>query len=246
MSMTYDLGHGLLATMGPNVHPQAGARMLLLSSGTARQPTDPGYSAPSGFDKGYTCNAPTGFPKESPACPGIVTGQPHDGVALEVTLRVPSNVLGFSFNSNFYTFEWPDYVCSTYNDFALALLSPIPMGQTDGNIMFDALGNPVSVNAAFLQACGCASGPPCTAGGRAFTCALGDAALIGTGFGKDTAMEDHGSSYWLETKAPVTPNSTITIRFTVYDSGDGILDSSVLFDNWTWLPQSTVVGTMPH
>jgi hypothetical protein len=83
------------------------------------------------------------------------------------------------------------------------------------------------------------------AGGRNYACALGDSQLVGTGFGKDTEMVDHASTYWLKTTAPVTPNSTITIRFTVYDSGDGILDSSVLFDNWTWIPSPTVISTGP-
>jgi hypothetical protein len=188
-----------------------------------------------------------GFPKESPACPGVITGQPHDGVALQITLRVPSNVRGFSFDSNFYTYEWPQYVCSAYNDFALALLTPFPMGQSDGNILYDSMGNPLSVNAAFVSACGCTGGPPCTAGMKTFTCPLGDGALLGTGFGKDSdPTGDHASTYWLETKAPVQPNNTITIVFTVYDSGDGILDSSVLFDNWQWIASPTVVGTMPH
>ena len=45
---------------------QAGKKMLALSSGTARQPTDPGYQDVSGFDKGYTSASPQGFPKESP------------------------------------------------------------------------------------------------------------------------------------------------------------------------------------
>jgi len=210
-----------------------------LSSGTARQPNDAGYKSPSGFSKGYSSNHPQGFPKESPACPNVTTGTPYDGAGLEVQIRVPSNAQGFSFDFNFYTYEWPGYICSKYNDFFVALLSPIPMGQSDGNISFDSQGNPVSVNNAFLSACGCSNGPPCTAGGKSFSCPLGTQPMVGTGF------ESHASTGWLATKAPVTPGSVITIRWGVYDSGDGILDSTTLIDNWKWLADGGTVGTAP-
>jgi hypothetical protein len=244
----YHLGHGLLSTFGPNVHVQDGVRMLGLSSGTARQPTDPGYQDVSGFDKGYTCGSPMGFPKESPACPGVITGQPHDGAGVELQIRVPTNATGFTFDFFFVTYEWPDWVCSMYNDFFVAILSPIPMGQTDGNISFDTLGNPVSVNNAFLQVCGCQGmGPPCIAGGKTFTCSLGDSQLVGTGFGQDTAGQDHGSTGWLTTKAPVKGGEIITMRWAVYDSGDGVLDTSTLVDNFQWIANggTVTVGTDP-
>ena len=86
--------------------------MLALSTGTARRPTDPGYIAVSGFNKGITDAFPAGFPKAIPACPGVKTGTPHDGVGLEVSLRAPSNAHGFSFDFNFYTYEWPGWLCT--------------------------------------------------------------------------------------------------------------------------------------
>jgi hypothetical protein len=184
-----------------------------------------------------------GFPKESPACPGVVTGQPHDGVALEVELVAPTNAKGFSFTFNYFTYEWPDYICSQFNDFFVALLYPVPMGQADGNISFDSKGNPVSVNNAFLTVCG----PPGVYGGKAFSCAQGDAALLGTGFGKDAALaQDHGSTYWLETQAPVGQHETFTLRWAVYDSGDGILDTTALVDDFQWVANAGVtVATTP-
>jgi hypothetical protein len=242
----YPLGHGILSAFGPNVNVQGGAKMLALSSGSARQPTDPGYHDVGGFDKGYTMNHPQGFPKESPACPNVTTGQPHDGAAVEITVLAPSNAHGFAFDFNFYTYEWPGYVCSMFNDFFVAILDPIPQNQTDGNISFDQLGNPVSVNNAFLEVCGCSSGPPCQAGGKSFTCALGNTTLLGTGFGQDTSYGDHGSTSWLVTQAPVEPNSQIKIRWGVYDSGDGILDTTTLIDHWRWIAKpGTKVGTEP-
>jgi len=242
----FDLGHGMLTGFGPNVNVQAGSSMLGLSSGTARQPNDPGYQDVGGFDKGYTMNHPQGFPKESPSCPGVTTGQPHDGAALELTIIVPSNAHGFAFNFDFYTYEWPGFVCSTYNDFFVAILDPIPQNQTDGNISFDQLNNPVSVNNAFLEVCGCQNGPPCQAGGKSFNCALGATELQGTGFGLDTAYQDHGATSWLITQAPVDPNTQIKIRWGVYDSGDGVLDTTTLVDNWHWIAEpGTTVGTEP-
>jgi hypothetical protein len=84
------------------------------------------------------------------------------------------------------------------------------------------------------------------AGGKTFSCALGDADLLGTGFGFDTAAgQDRGSTGWLTTNAPVAKNSQIVIRWAVYDSSDGILDTTTLIDNWQWIatPGVTVVTT---
>jgi hypothetical protein len=246
----FHLGHGFLSAFGANVTVRAGKRMLGLSSGSARAPTDPGYHDVSGFDKGYSGNSPPGFPEESPSCPAVVTGEPHDIAAVEVKLRVPSNAHGFSFDFDFFTYEWPNYICSHYNDFFIALLSPPPPGQVDGNISFDSMGNPVSVNNAFLDVCGCpnmGSGPCSAGGGTVFDCALGDADLLGTGFGFDTSADDlnydHGSTGWLQTQAPVDPGQEISVRWAVYDSGDGALDTTTLIDNWKWLatPGITVI-----
>jgi hypothetical protein len=237
----FDLGHGILAAFGPNVNVQEGSAMLGLSSGSARQPTDPGYMSVGGFSKGiFDTGHPVGFPKESPSCSGSITGTCNDGAALQLTLRPPSNATGFSFNFNFYTYEWPVYVCSTFNDFYAAILEPYPMGQTDGNITFDALANPISVNNAFFDVCGCTGGPPCLAGGISFNCALGDVELQGTGF------EGHAATSWLQTTAPITKGVEFQLRFLAYDSGDGVLDSTGLTDNFEWLAEPGVsVGTEP-
>jgi len=239
----FDLGHGILSAFGANVTVQEGSAMLALSSGTARQPTDAGYQSVGGFSKGISNTGhPFGFPKESPSCGSAVTGSCNDGAALELTLRSPSNATGFSFNFNFYTYEWPVFVCSTYNDFYAAILTPYPMGQTDGNITFDSLNNPISVNNAFFDVCGCSGGPPCNAGGISFNCALGESELQGTGF------EGHAATSWLQTTAPIEAGSEFTLRFLAYDSGDGVLDSTGLTDNFQWIANSgepVEVGTTP-
>jgi hypothetical protein len=219
------LGHGILTGFGPNVTTQLGPNLLALSSGTARQPTDPGYMDVSGFDKGYTSAYLPGFPIESAACPGVNSGQPHDSVMLRLTIHVPTNARSFSFDFKFYTYEMPDYICSTFNDFFAALMSPAPAGAdpTNLNITFDAMKDPVSVNNALLDVC-----TPGTYGGKTFTCTGNIAELTGTGF------EMHGATSWLRTTAPVTPGSTITLAFAAWDSGDGILDSTALVDGFRW------------
>ncbi|HVK66616.1 MAG TPA: choice-of-anchor L domain-containing protein [Polyangium sp.] len=223
----YALGHAIYDSFGPNVATRKGDRMLGISNGAARRPTDPNYTAPSGgFAKNYTHDAPDGFPKPSPACPGVLSGQPYDGVALEVTLRAPNAAHGFAFDFTYYTAEYPAFTCSTFNDAFVALLSPTPVGQTDDNISFDALGNIISVNNVFLDVC---SSPSCT---------LGSGQLTGTGY------ENNGATGWLTTSAPINGGDVFTLRFATYDNGDAIMDSATLVDHFRWTTQpNSIVGT---
>jgi hypothetical protein len=223
----FHLGHGILDGFGPNVPVRQGAKMLVISSGTARRPTDPGYRSPSGFDKGYITDTAWSYQPSSPACPGVETGEPHDSIGLEVTLRVPTNARSATFDFNFFTFEFPVYICSEYNDYFLALLDPTPAGQTTPNVSFDSAGNPISVNNALLQVCS----PAQEAGGIWFDCPLGNSQLQGTGF------ENHAATGWLVTTIPVDPtvnDRIIKIFFVTWDSGDGVLDSTIAIDNWQW------------
>ncbi len=247
----FHLGHGIVDDFGPFVGVRRGAEMLALSSGAARRPADPLYIGHM-FEKGYTSAHPEGFPKEEPSCPGVTTGQPHDGAALELVIRTPSNATGISFEFNFYTYEWPQFVCSEYNDFFVALLWPEPADSADGSISFDSQGNTVSVNSAFLSVCGCPGNPPnpCLAGdaNKPFACPAGDLELLGTGFGFDTEGEDHGATSWLVTRTSVPAGAEIRLRLSVYDSQDGLFDSLVLIDNFKWIanPQGTVTEPIPR
>ena len=230
---SYTLGHGNLTKLGVNAPQNGGTHMLGLSSGTARDPKDPGYQDVSGFDKGFTVGAAAGFPAPAPACPGVTTGQPHDGAALRVVIRVPTNAQSFTFNTNFFSYEFPNYICSEFNDTFVVEMAPEPKGaSTGGNVAFDQSGNPISVNNALLQACDAQ-----TAGGKKFACPLGSTSLSGSGFGKDTAGSDHAATGWLQTQVIIDPSlkgKDITLLFAVWDSGDGILDSTALIDNFVW------------
>jgi hypothetical protein len=234
------VGRGLLSGFGPAVNPQEGVKLLALSSGTARQPSDPGYESVGGCMKDFNPHgAPPGFPKESPSCPGVVTGEPYDSAGLRLTIRTPTNAKSLSFNLNFYTYEFPGYICDTYNDFFVALLSPVPAGQADGNISFDSQGNTISVNAGFLEVC-----YPQMAGGKNFPCALGAEQLAGTGF--DEQPNGSAATGWLKTSSPVVnPGEDITMMFAIWDSGDQVLDSTVLIDNFSFEVEEAETVTEP-
>jgi hypothetical protein len=220
---TYAIGHGIVTHFGAEIGPRDGVRLLALSSGTARNPGDPGWVTPGGFDKGISGQHPAGFPQEANACPNVITGDVFDDVALEIEMRAPAGAESLAFDFNFFTFEWPVFVCTQYNDFFVALL--------DGaNVSFDADNNPISVNNALLSVCNC-PGPTCAVGGLIYDCALGAGQLSGTGF------EPSAASGWIQTTAPAAALSIVTLRWTVYDSGDGILDSTTIIDNFRWLSE---------
>jgi hypothetical protein len=239
-----DLSHGLLPSFGPNVSPREGSTMLALSSGTARAPGMPGFQSPELAMMATSSSTPPGFPKDSPACPGVQTAQDttaNDPAALELTIKAPSNANTMKFDFDFYTYEFPEYVCTAYNDFFVALVNPAPANAQDGNVSFDSQGNPVSVNNGFLEVC-----PPQTAGGKNFPCALGTAELQGTGFDELLRTGPHAATGWLQTQAPIAPGQQFTVRFAIWDMGDEILDSTVLVDNFNWdlkEGQSTPVTT---
>lgn len=237
------MGHGILPDFGPNVLPHAGTQLLALSTGTARRPADPGYEVPEFSSKGYGHGVVPGFPKEEPACMGSMSGPPYDGVALEVVVRAPQNAHGFSFDLDFYAHDWPQYLCSSYNDVFFALLSPAPLGGADGHIAYDQKGNPLTLNSADYRVCGCAAGPPCSAGGKSFDCPLGVDQLLGTGF-EDNGMGPRAATGWLTVSAPADPGTLITLRWGAYDADDGLGTTTVLVDNWKWITSPGVmVGT---
>ena len=219
---------GIEDAWGPNVNTQAGKRMLVLSSGHARLP---GQADSCGT---LTCynngpgTAPPGFPQDVPSCTGDT--DINDDVGLEVKLRAPTNATGYAFNFRFYSFEYPEWVCTSFNDQFIALVNPAPQGSINGNICFDSQNNPVSVNVGFFDVCQ--------------GCPAGTAELQGTGF--DT-WDDAGATVWLESQAPVTGGQEVTIRFTIWDTGDQAWDSTALIDNFHWIANggTVAVGTKP-
>jgi hypothetical protein len=232
---TDPLGHGALDSFGPTNKPRSGTRILALSSGTARAPNHPGYKDIGGYDKGYTSGAPAGFPHPFTGCAasGTTPGDAHDGAALDLEIRVPTNAKSFSVTSNFFAADFPQFVCTQFNDFFVTLVTPAPAGDTNGNVVFDGSHDPVSVDSTdLLQSCA-----PQAAGGKTFACGKGAASLTGTGF------DQHAGTGWLTTQVPVTPGSTIKVLVAVWDSSDGVLDSTALLDGFQWSTESVPATT---
>lgn len=217
-----DLDVGILPKFGVNA-PQQGSSILALSTGYARDASQPGYKAGTSRAKGVSSNAPDDVKLEFNSCPGVKTGRPQDGIALEVKIVAPKNAQSFSYDQNFFTYEFPNFICTQFNDFYMTLMEPKLAGLPDGNIAFDSKNNPISVNNAFLQACKAQS-----AGNKNFPCPLGTSPLKSTGF------EQNAATGWLTTTAPVEGGSEITLRFAIWDSGDGAYDSTILLDNFRW------------
>ena len=238
--------------------PKQGSQMVLLSSGLALDNLDdPTYSpgifntSHEGWDFGTTDTHPL---YSAPKCGGAAgTPSAHDMTEFKVSLKVPQNANSLSFQFNFFSAEYPEYVCTRYNDRFIAILESKALDQTklpNGgvgqcvtgaatptcNISFDSTGQPVTINNGYFDVCvpASGSGPPPWSN----ACAKPVSMLAGTGYEKpDSSCSGcivGGATGWLTTKAPVVPGETITLRFIVFDEGDWILDSAVLIDNFKW------------
>ena len=138
----------------------------------------------------------------APGCPEPQGGTTaHDPIQLRLRIRVPTNASSFRVSSNFYTSEYPEWVCSPFNDFFLALLdssfspgagqSPNPADRNlafydpppAGGAVYPVGVNLASGNTGLFSQCkngttGCGSG---SVSGTTSTC-VGVNQLAGTGF----------------------------------------------------------------
>ena len=215
---------GIQTNFGPNVNTQAGKSMLAISSGHARIPGQPNTCNQPSCPTSGASTPPPGFPQDSPSC--SQASNINDDVALEVRLRAPTNATGYRFKFRFYSFEYPQYVCTSWNDQFIALVNPAPTGAVNGNISFDSQNNPVSVNVAFFDA--------------------NPNDLVGTGFDTWDPL-GAGATVWLQTQAPITGGEEVSIRFAIWDTGDTAFDSTTLIDAFEWIANSGTVdiGTTP-
>jgi hypothetical protein len=249
--------YGSNATFGTGgVKARQGKVLGILSSGVAAA-----QDCGSGEFKGNVCTStgagvpPPGYPKASKinntSCP--VSSVANDVVDVVLKIQVPANAKGLSFDFNFYSGEWPEYVCTTFNDSFVAWLTSTAWKGNSGdfNISFDPNKNPVNVNNSFFEVCAPA-GLKCTNMPAAATCKLTSAQLAGTGFATPTSdycftgQTDSagGATGWLTSTAPVTPGEIITLQFMVWNTGDEAFDSSVLLDNFQWIATDTGVTTV--
>ncbi len=222
--------------------PKAGTTMAGLSTGRLRDVVHADYvnpapgtsfgragQPPAAFLAAHGGALPGGTNCSMGACPSG-TGA-HDGVATRLSIRVPTNAKAFAYDFRFLSVEYGGRFCSPYNDFFLALLGTSAPGlPADKNIAFDVIGNLLSSNAAFYQACvpqGCS------------TCPLGTVLLAGTGFDVGALG---GGTEWLTSVAPVVPGETMQLELMVFDVSDGIGDTAVLLDHFTWAPKYIIAN----
>lgn len=257
--------HGILGSFGAAIKPREGANLAVLSSGFAYPCDDASATATcSGSGQGdpyfkgpqvgmYSGNGspPPGYPKSTSACP--LASDIHDTIGVTLQIKTPANAQGFSFDFDFWSGEWPEYVCTDYNDsFVVWLESAAWAGKAgDLNICWDSKGNPVSVNNSFFGQCTPNTQTGCDGSNtQAATCPDGETDLLGTGFFNigtycSTTSTGGGATGWLTTKAPVKGGETITLQFLIWDTGDQNWDSSVIVDNFQWYGTATTTGTAP-
>jgi len=134
----------------------------------------------------------------------------NDYVELRFELDVPVDVVSFSYDFAFFSTEYPTYFGSGFNDMYVGWLDS---EKWTGNISFDAMGNPISLNAGFLDYKDDDADLPELDG---------------------TCMKQHAGTGWLTTTAGVTPSEHITVVFAIFDLSDSILDSYAFIDNFQW------------
>jgi len=198
----------------------------------------------------------------APNCGSGTAGTPtlaRDSVMVRFRLRAPTNARAFSFNSYFMSAEYPEYVCTNYNDQLVALVdtpngTPSPIANpVDKNLMTftDSSSKkwPIGINIAsgtnLFAVCETqAANAGCWDTSVAATsCQAGITSLLGTGFDKQSTCTIGGGTYWLTTAGNVIPGDIVEIRIVVWDVGDTAFDSLALLDGFKWLSNATLPGT---
>jgi cysteine-rich repeat protein len=145
------------------------------------------------------------------------SGTGGDGVTLTLILQIPNGANRISFDFNFLSAEYPDYIGTQYNDTFTARLT-----DSGGSRIIAA----ATVNSSFFF-----PAFDSVAGGTGFDIFTEDPAGVDTDF--SGGLPDAGVTGFLNATAPVASGETVTLEFQVRDLGDGILDSAVVLDNLT-------------
>jgi len=235
--------HAIITAMGDVIGPRKNSNFVLFSSGLAAAPGQPYYqfgTPQGGTGHGLSSATPPGFPTNKAGCPTPFAALAFDPVNLKLSIRTPTNAKSFGFDHAFFSSEYPEYACSSFNDLWVTLLQTGAPGIANNkNIIFDTQGTPGSVNLNFFDRC--VAGPTGCVGTPGFNfCSGGKAELAGTGYGDPDApcgvqSSIGGATGWVTTEAPVLPGEVITVQFMVWDSSDGIFDSAAILDNFRWL-----------
>jgi hypothetical protein len=225
-----DVVTGQLGTYNPATFPvREGEKMLVLSSGVAAELNTVVYMSTDVNGIGalpapISTNPVSAF-EDCAANPALVgTGDcsntidaqwnqgsgANDLAEMRMELTVPQGAYGFSYDLAFFSTEYPVFYQSGYNDMYIAWLES---ELWTGNISFDDMGNPISLNAGFLD----------------FKDDGGNLVAF-----EGTCMRQHAGTRWLTTTAGVVPGEDVTIVFAIFDLSDSILDSYAFLDNFQW------------
>ena len=250
--------------------PRFGDSLVVLSTGPAVDRADPAWkpwqqgtdmqAGAGGSVPAFWLQANGGVFPSAPGCPKPGGTQVQDPVMLSLRIRVPTNASSFNLSSYFFSAEYPEYVCSSFNDFFIMLLASewkgMPANPKDGNLaIYTAPGGeqfPVGVNLAqgtglFRQ---CVNGTMGCSGANSSTTTscVSQAELAGTGFDEAGAACGGngivgGGTGWLTTTGNVLAGEVITLRFAIWDTSDAFYDSTALIDNFQWKIEPTTPGT---
>jgi hypothetical protein len=153
----------------------------------------------------------------------------YDYSELRISGEVPQGASGFSYNLAFFSTEYPNYYQTTFNDMYIAWLES---ELWTGNVSFDEMGNPISLNAGFLDYKDAPNPYDCPAPCQA-------PELVGT------AMMGHAGTKWLTTTSGVVPGEDFVLILAIFDLSDNILDSVVILDNFAWNCEGGPPVTIP-
>lgn len=265
------ISHSIRARFGDNVVPGRGTSMMVISTGAAagKDDTKPAYQdfdfTATGTSSAFPADflaANNGTLPSAPACPGLSGTTANDPVMLTLTIRVPTNAQSFTLRTSFFSAEYPEWTCSTYNDFFVVLLDSSyagdPANPPDKNLAVhraNGMSYPVGVNLAngetgLFSQCrngmlGCAGSSPTTT-----QSCTGIDMLVNTGFDDPAPGEcdddslKGGGTGWLHTSGNVVPGELITLRIAIWDTGDEAYDSLAVIDAFEWSTQPTTAGTV--
>jgi hypothetical protein len=144
----------------------------------------------------------------------------HDYAELRMSAKVPQGADAFTYQFAFFSSEYPVWTSqgSPWNDMYVAWLES---EAWTGNISFDELGNPISINGVLMDYLD-ADSPLC----ERRPCEAPEL----DGF----AMDGHAGTRWLETVAPVVAGEEVEVIFAIFDLSDAYFDTVVLLDDVHW------------
>ncbi len=198
--------------------PMEGYRFLAVSTGPVGNPQPVGTGALKDYRE-WRDPTPRFLGKRRARRDGEPVYDLHQ-VTLELT--APQDAQSFSFDFNYFSAEYPDFIQQDYNDTFYAILqAESTNGGATTNISFDARNNTIEVDNNYFEG------------------QFHPIPNWGTGF------DESGSTGWLRTSWPIKGGEQFKLTFSVHDEGDAIYDSMVLLDNFQWHDFPAVGTTDP-